>query len=107
MLTVVTAIWPVTLIIRELNMPTVHFPQAEPAYRPNTTVAFPAVVDGNNVTAEISEEALMDHFGATSNTPAELVRAFKAHRPAIEAVARIKLPQRLMAGRPLLITEDF
>lgn len=88
-------------------MATVHFPQTEPSYTQNTTVAFDAVVNGVKVPFEITEEALMDHFGASSNQPAELVRSFKANRLGIEAIARIKLPQRLMAGRPLLVSADF
>jgi len=88
-------------------MPTVHFPQTPPAYTQNTTVAFEALVDGVNTSFEISAEALMDHFGATTFTGSELVRAFLAHRPAIESIAKIKLPARLNAGRPLLVSTDF
>lgn len=88
-------------------MATIHFPKTEPKYTPNTTVAFDAVIDGVRVSCEISEEALEDHFGATSTTQVELIRAFKTHRIVIEAVARIKIPQRLMAGRPLLVAADF
>lgn len=88
-------------------MPTVHFPQTEPTYTPNTTVSFPAVVDGLSVAFEISAEALLDNFGATAQTAAEMVRTFKTNRPIIEAVARVKLPARLNAGRPLLVSTDF
>jgi len=88
-------------------MPTVHFPQSEPVYTPNTTVAFEVVVDGALATGEISEEALQDHFGAASRSGAELIRAFKAHRHAIEAVARVQLPARLAVGRGILLTNDF
>ena len=88
-------------------MPTVHFPQTPPAYTQNTTVAFEALVDGVSTSFEISAEALMDHFGATTFTGAELVRSFSAHRPAIEAIAKVKLPVRLSAGRPLLTSADF
>jgi Protein of unknown function (DUF1488) len=88
-------------------MPTVHFPQTEPTYTSNTTVAFEAVVDGIRASFEITEEALMDHFGATSRTATEFVRSFKANRLAIEAVAKIKLPARLNVGRPLLVSADF
>ncbi|MBU1978398.1 MAG: DUF1488 domain-containing protein [Gammaproteobacteria bacterium] len=88
-------------------MATFHFPPTEPTYTPNTTIAFEAVVDGVMASFEISEEALMDHFGATSRSAAELVRSFKANRPAIEAIAKIKLPERLSAGRPLLVFADF
>ena len=88
-------------------MPTIHFPQTEPTYTQPTTVAFEAVVDGQRVTCEISEEALMDHFGAKSRRAVDLVDAFKGNRAAIEAVGRLKLPARIAAGRGLLITEDF
>lgn len=88
-------------------MSTMHFPQTEPIYTQHTTVAFQVVIDGTAATAEISEEALQDHFGAGSRVGAELIRAFKANRHAIEAVARLKLPPRLAAGRGLLMTGDF
>lgn len=88
-------------------MATVHFPRIDPVYTPNTTVAFQAVVDGTQMTFEISEEALQDHFGAGSRTAADLISAFKRNRRAIEAVARLKLPARLAAGRPLLVSGDF
>lgn len=88
-------------------MATVHFPQTEPIYTPNTTVAFEALVDGVRASFEITEEALMDHFGATSRKAVELVRSFQANRPAIEAIAKVKLPARLRAGRPLLVSADF
>lgn len=88
-------------------MPTIHFPQTEPLYTPNTTVAFEVVVDGVRATCEISEEALQDHFGAVSRSAAELVRAFKEHRAAIEAVGRFRLPGCLASGRGLLVSGDF
>lgn len=88
-------------------MPTIHFPQSEPFYTPNTTVAFEAVVDGVRATCEISEEALQDHFGAISRGAADLVRAFKQHRAAIEAIGHAKLPARLATGRGLLVSGDF
>lgn len=76
-------------------------------YTPNTTVAFPAQIDGVDVTCEISAEALEDHFGASSNKSADLLAAFDANRAAIEKVARIRLPERIQTGRCLLKTEDF
>lgn len=88
-------------------MPTIHFPPTDPVYTQNTTVAFQVVVDAVKTTGEISAEALQDHFGAATSTGIELVRAFKANRGAIEAVARVKLPGRLAAGRGLLLTTDF
>jgi hypothetical protein len=88
-------------------MATVHFPQVEPTYTVNTTVAFQAVIDGENVTCEISEEALHDHFGAKSLKGPDLVAAFIANRVSIEAVARVRIPARHAAGRALLVTADF
>lgn len=88
-------------------MPTIHFPSTDPVFTQNTTVAFQAVIDGAAVTGEVSMEALQDHFGATTGGGAELVRAFRANRGAIEAVARVKLPGRVAAGRGLLVSSDF
>lgn len=88
-------------------MPTVHFPPTPGICTPNTTIAFVVVVDGAQASAEISSEALEDHFGATSQTCAELLRAFYAHRGAIENIGRRVLPARLAAGRGLLVTSDF
>lgn len=88
-------------------MPNVLFPASEPIFTQNTTVAFEVLIDGARATGEISEEALQDYFGATSRAGVELVRAFKANRHAIEAVARVKLPARIAAGRGLLVSADF
>jgi len=89
-------------------MPTVHFPPTVPGvYTSNGTVAFPVVIDGQAATAEISGEALQDHFGATSNRGPDLVEAFEWYRVAIEAIGRVKLPIRVAAGRGLLVTADF
>lgn len=88
-------------------MPTVHFPTVDPIPTPNTTLSFPVVIDGVQTPAEISAEALQDHFGAASWRAADLIAAFIANRAAIEAVGRIKLPARQSAGRALLVTADF
>lgn len=85
----------------------IHFSNKPARYTPRTTVAFPVLVDGAEAECEISAEALEDHFGATSMRGADLVAAFDAHRTEIEAVARGRLPQRLPAGRGLLVTQDF
>ncbi|MCM3583754.1 DUF1488 domain-containing protein [Ralstonia pickettii] len=85
----------------------VHFPKTRGVYTPNTTVAFPAQLNGVDVTCEISAEALEDHFGARSTAGDDLVAAFEANRPAIEAVARVRLPQRIPTGRCLLVSTDF
>ncbi|TDG01503.1 DUF1488 domain-containing protein [Paraburkholderia guartelaensis] len=85
----------------------IHFSNKPAKYTPNTTVAFLALVDGAEVECEISVEALEDHFDAPSMQGVDLVAAFEAHRTQIEAVARVKLPQRLPAGRCLLISDYF
>lgn len=85
----------------------IEFPNKPAVYTPNTTVAFLALVDGVEVICEISAEALEDHFGATSMHGVDLVAAFEARRAGIEAVARLRIPQRFPAGRCLLVTLDF
>lgn len=85
----------------------INFPNARGVYTQNTTVAFPAQVNGIDVNCEISAEALEDHFGARSANGSDLLAAFEANRSAIEAVARVKLPQRIPTGRCLLVSADF
>jgi predicted nucleic acid-binding Zn ribbon protein len=88
-------------------MATVHFPQTPaPVCTSNGTVAFPVVIDGWATMAEISAEALRDHFRA-SDAPDGLLAAFQWHRPAIEAIARMTLPDRRAGGRALLVSADF
>ncbi|MDP9651749.1 DUF1488 family protein [Paraburkholderia caledonica] len=85
----------------------VQFPAKPGIYTANTTVAFPALIDGEAVTFEVSTEALQDHFEATTAYGPDLVATFEANRAAIEAVAMAKLPQRLRSGRCLLTSSDF
>ncbi|RQS26809.1 MULTISPECIES: DUF1488 domain-containing protein [unclassified Burkholderia] len=85
----------------------IHFLNKQATYTQNTTVSFAALVDGVEIACEISGEALTDHFAASSMRGADLVAAFEAHRPEIEAVARVFLPRRLPAGRCLLVSADF
>lgn len=85
----------------------IYFSNKPATYTPNTTVAFPALVDGTEVACEISAEALTDHFEAISMRGVDLVAAFEAHRAEIEAMVRAVLPQRLPAGRCLLVSQDF
>lgn len=80
------------------------FPNVEPVYTVSTTVAFPAEVDGEKAMCEISEEALQDHFGATTAAVADLIGAFKSHRATIEDAARRKYAPGL---RWLLRSADF
>lgn len=85
----------------------IHFYNTPGIYTPNTTVAFRAQFNGVDVTCEISAEALQDHFGVRSASGPDLVYAFESNRPVIEAVAREKIPQRIPAGRCLLLSADF
>lgn len=86
----------------------IQFPPRQGVYTPNTTVSFPATIDGTDVACEISTEALIDHFGAISIRAADLIAAFEQHRQAIEAVARRVIPHRIVVGgRCLLISSDF
>lgn len=85
----------------------IQFSNKPGVYTPNTTVAFSALVNGVEVSCEISEEALSDHFGAAGHTGKDLVAAFEKHRAQVEAVARVKLPARAPLGRCLLVSTDF
>jgi hypothetical protein len=69
-------------------------------YSLNKAVVFPAIVDGKEISCEISEEALEQHFagrpppGYTKiEYDAAMVAAFEAARDKIEAVAAKKLEQ--------------
>ncbi len=67
----------------------ITFPKEIPAYSgPDLTLAFPALVDGERVECTITAEALEDHFGAASPRFEDMLGAFDAHRPRIEAAAR-------------------
>ncbi len=50
---------------------------------------FPVIVDGKRVTMRISEEALQDHFGATSSG-GSYVEAYRQHSHRIDAKATEK-----------------
>jgi hypothetical protein len=77
----------------------ISFPHDKPGiYSLDKSVAFPAMVNGKNVTCEISEEALEQCFGACpppnytkSEYDAAMVAAFEAARDRIEAVAARQL----------------
>lgn len=86
---------------------TIHFSTKPAVFTPNTTVAFPAQINGVEVTCEISAEALHDHFDASSGVAGELLASFERNRATIEAVVRTKLPVRIPLGRCLLVSADF
>ena len=92
----------------------IFFPHDKPGiYSLNKSVAFPAIVGGKNITCEISEEALEQHFGG--NPPRDytkvefdvaMVAAFEAARDRIEAVAARQL-EKNPDGVCFLRPEDF
>lgn len=71
-----------------------------------TNITFPVIVDGHSRRCLVTEEALMDHFGASSWDPSELQQAFDSHRPIIEAIAEDRL-RTGATGDVLLRTQDF
>lgn len=81
------------------------FPTQNPVVTSNRTVSFQAVVAGKAVECAISFEALKDHFGATTNKSADLIRAFISGKKDILNAARKKLPN--LAGRCLVVSTDF
>lgn len=85
----------------------IQFSSRPGVFTPSTTVAFGAQINGVDAICEISEEALLDHFGATGRTGKEMVAAFEKHRAVIDAVARVKMPARIPLGRCLLVSGDF
>jgi hypothetical protein len=85
----------------------IHFSNKPGVYTQNTTVSFPAQINGVDEVCEITMEALQDHFGAKSANAVDLLSAFGTNRAAIEAVARVNLPQRILTGRCLLVSADF
>lgn len=65
------------------------FTGCDPAYcGAEPSLACVAEVDGKPARYEVTAEALEDHFGARSCRWEDLLAAFEAHRPQIEAVAR-------------------
>jgi hypothetical protein len=67
----------------------IQFPNEAPEYSGRElTLAFPAMVDGQRVECMITAEALEDHFGAASPRLEDMIVAFDAHRPRIEAATR-------------------
>jgi hypothetical protein len=66
----------------------ISFPAMRPLYDAGQLeLTFPATVDDAPIQCAITAEALEDHFGAVSPREPDLVAAFDAHRPAIEAAA--------------------
>jgi Protein of unknown function (DUF1488) len=78
-----------TMFNWQVNLMQIIFPNEIPEYSGRElTLAFPAVVDGERVECMITAEALEDHFGAASPRLEDMLGAFDAHRPRIEAATR-------------------
>lgn len=89
------------------NQMAIYFSNVRAVYTPNTTVAFPAKMNGIDLTCEISGEALFDHFGSKSMAGDDMLAAFEASHGLIEAAASAVLPHRAPTGRCLLVSTDF
>jgi len=93
-------------------MPIITFPNRNLRVAQNYSVLFEAVMDGKNVTCEISERALVDHFAASTHQEGVLLNAFIAGKERIHEVARRKLPQsagvicRLVSADFVAIEDD-
>jgi hypothetical protein len=85
----------------------IEFPAGAPKLTARGTVAFPVVILGSRASAEITAEALEDHFGASNWSPETLANAFDQHRLEIQKVARDRIVARWAEGRALLTSEDF
>jgi hypothetical protein len=92
----------------------ISFPHDKPGiYSLNKSVAFPAIVDGKNISCEISEEALEQHFKGhppddytKQEYDAAMVAAFEAARDQIEATAAKHLGKN-PDGVCFLTPDDF
>jgi Protein of unknown function (DUF1488) len=69
-------------------------------------ISFPVIVDGRRFLSNITFEALIDHFGAASDSGAEAKRAFQSGRDRIEAATREQLETN-GARAVHLTTHDF
>lgn len=73
---------------------TIDFPPGEAVVFDRDCVAFRAVEDGTKqIRCLVSFEALHDNFGGRDRDP---MSAFRAARPAVEAVARRLIERRLL-----------
>lgn len=82
------------------------FPGQSASALNGTSIAFPAIVDGRSRRCLVTEEALRDHFGASSREPSALQQAFDSNRIVIEAIAEDRL-RTGASGDVLLRTQDF
>jgi len=84
----------------------ISFPQKSAYDLRATSITFPVVVDGHTRRCFVTEEALIDHFGALSAESDRLQSAFEANRSEIEAVAAYRY-RTGASGDVLLRTQDF
>ncbi len=72
-------------------------------------VAFPAedAAVGTPVACAISEDALVDHFGALAGNTTNLLDAFRRYRPAIETAASRKYDAAAKSRMVILDAADF
>jgi hypothetical protein len=80
----------------------ISFPRSAPEFASESfTLEFRAEVDGKEIQCGITAEALEDHFGAPSISESDLVKAFCAHRSAIEEAAATLI--EATRGAPVLL----
>jgi hypothetical protein len=88
-------------------MKVIAFPACAAELTGDGTVAFSVVILGMPARAEITLEALEDHFGAYGCPTEWLPGLFEANRLEIQKVARDRLAARWALGRAILQTDDF
>jgi hypothetical protein len=77
------------------------------AYVPNVTgIVFPVVVDDHLRRCTVTDEALMDHFGASSSEPVHLQQVFESNRDSVQATVEYRL-RTGARGDLVLRTQDF
>jgi hypothetical protein len=77
------------------------------AYIPNLpSIAFPVVVDDHLRRCMVTEEALIDHFGASSYEPNHLQQVFESNRALVQATVEERL-RTGARGDLILRTQDF
>ena len=88
-------------------MKVIAFPDCTAELTGDGTVAFSVVILGMPARAEITLEALEDHFGGDGCSAEWLPGLFEANRLEIQKVARDRLAARWALGRAILQTDDF
>jgi hypothetical protein len=93
------------VLINEAIMNIVFPPKPFNEFMGNS-ITFQAIVDGRARRCLVTEEALIDHFGASEFEPSTLQQAFDSNRGTIEAIAADRL-RTGATGDVLLRTQDF